>query len=130
MPCEKKTLKMWARIVAGSKLEVWVEPVEPGGPENFVASATWENVFSGTAESWTDGELRPGPKTKTLQAGQGYIARVRVDFRGNETDKANIRAKVTKPDGSAHGDPFCCEVSGKVNERRRATITAAVSGGG
>jgi hypothetical protein len=118
-------LQPWARVTGGSTLAVWVETrgtsVECGA-RVLVSRAGQETV----ERMWTDADLRPGPKSLSLNVSHTYSIRVRVGFSAPEEEEAVIAAEITKPDGSRHGLPYRFCVHGMKEEAKRSTITIAM----
>lgn len=111
------SFKHWLRVPDGARFELEVESES----DTFVASARLVDD-RGREESWVDADLVPGPKRKTIRAPRDWAVRVRVAFTGRDLAHAIVRARLEKPDGSTHGRPFACEMSGRSGEIRRATV--------
>ncbi len=108
-------LKNWIRVEDGSTLEVSVS-----GDQVSVGSRLL--VDTGAEERWLDADLRPGPHRLRLRVPHVYVLRVLVALTGG--GKGEIRARVVKPGGKVHGDPWVFSVAGSEGDVRRVTIVA------
>jgi hypothetical protein len=112
-------LQIWNRVPDRSTFELAVTGDGPAAKQTFVASARLL-VDNGAEEQWVDADLHPGPKTKRLASPRSYVVRIAVFFSGQAT--ATIQARILKPDGSVHANPYTFAVSGKNGDTQRATI--------
>jgi hypothetical protein len=111
------SIKIWQQIVDSSTLELWLESVDGG----FLGTAACI-ADSGAEEDWPHDQLVPGPKRKKLASPRMYATRIRVAFTAPAQTTVTIRARVVKPNGSVHADPYAYTVKGKKGTIRRATI--------
>ena len=108
-------IKIWQKVPDGSQLVLSI-----ASEGNIVAGARLVDD-KGSEEQWPHEQLVPGPKRKRLRSPRRYSIRIRIAFSGAQTT-ATIKAKIVKPDGQTHGNPYNHTVQGVNGTIRRATI--------
>jgi hypothetical protein len=111
------SIKIWARVPDGSKLEVSVTK-----DSGTIVGAARFRRDDGTEEEWVHSQLSPGPKTKLLRSPHDYAVTLRVEFTGAGTSGATIDARIVKPGGDVHGSPYSYSVTGAKGDDARATV--------
>jgi hypothetical protein len=105
-----KDVEFYEKVPDGSRLELSFEP--PAGP--FTSSVLFITSGDSQDQAWGDTEVRPGPKSQTLQKGHAYMVEMRVAFFNQAT--STISARIRKPDGSAFSSPKTWSITGKKND--------------
>lgn len=113
-------LKIWSRVPQGSTLELSAASPE----ETFDVRARYVPT-DGNSEVWLRPDLVPGPKRKRLTSTS--VVRLLVSFLSAEEQDVEVRARVVKPNGTVHGDPYRETFRGKGgDEPVRVTLVIAL----
>jgi hypothetical protein len=93
-----KGVGTWVGVVAGSRLELSVNPKEPE-KNHFVAEA---RIIpdKGTQELVSDHELDPGPHFTDALDGVSYVTRVGATFIGAAVETCVVKARLLDPAGA------------------------------
>jgi hypothetical protein len=102
-----KTVEFYENVPDKSTLEVSFGPAD-GPITGSVLFITSGNVDD---ETWSDKEVRPGPRKHELERDRAYLLEMRVAFLQDAT--ATINARIRKPDGSTYSTPKVWTIQGK-----------------
>lgn len=113
----------WFKIEDGSELEVAVTiPSDTPGAFSVVGLRASDEA---RLPDWKPGDLRPGPATMTLSSPRVYSVILLFTFTGQQRSTAEVAARVVRPDGDTHGDPYEDSVSGKGGATKAITLGAS-----
>lgn len=116
-------LMMWRLIPADSQLEVRVTPADG----EFAVTGKVRHVGSRKVDvDWADEELRPGPKSLTIQAGRDYVVDLLVSFASAAASEATVNARVVKSNGNTFSQPDSRAIRGK-NGDAPSTVTIVLT---
>jgi hypothetical protein len=101
-----KNVEFYEKVPDGSRLEVSFGPT--AGP--FTGSVLFITSGDVDDQTWSDTEVRPGPKIQALQKGHAYMLEMRVAFLNQAT--STIAARIRKPDGIAFSSPKTWNIAG------------------
>ena len=100
-------VEFYENVPDKSKLEVSFGPDD----KPFTGSVIF--ITSGDVDdaTWSDEEVRPGPKVQELEKGRAYMLEMRAAFLKDA--EATITARIRKPDGSVFSKPKVWTIQGK-----------------
>jgi hypothetical protein len=100
-------VEFYENVLDGSTLEVGFGP-DDGPITGGVLFITSGDVDD---ETWSDQEVRPGPKAHELEKGRAYMLEMRTAFLKAAT--ATITARIRKPGDTTHSTPKVWTIEGK-----------------
>ena len=123
MPCDDHSPRMWVRVRDQSVLHLSLAP----SSENYAQTVRlFINPGSPDAEveEWTRDEVTPGPKRRTLDAGNSYELEVLLSFTTATATSVEVQAKILRPNGAVHGREFCELQSGQLGSPSVSSLCA------
>jgi hypothetical protein len=100
-------VEFYENVPDKSTLEVSFGPADKPftGSVNFITSGDVDDA------TWSDEEVRPGPRVHELEKGRAYMLEMRAAFLKNA--EATLTARIRKLDGSVHSTPKVWTIQGK-----------------